>query len=102
MIILLIMAAMKSFLKNKVVQAVMTGLTACVIGVILATGCWLLYQNGVSPLFREDADIRPPVLAAVLAALWFGLRTKPKLKKYVSPIRLIIVSAVFGILIYSF
>ena len=101
-IILLIMAAMKTFLKNPYVQAVMRGLTACVIGVILATGCWLLYQNGISPMFQKDSDFRPFILAVVLSGIWFGLRGKPKLKKYISPITLILISAVSGIVLFSF
>ena len=101
-IILLIMAVMKTVLKNPYVQAVMRGLTACVIGVILATGCWLLYQNGISPVFQEGMDCRPLILAFVLTACWFGLRAKPKLKKHVSPIGLILVSAILGIAVYSF
>lgn len=101
-IILLLMAVMKNVLKNQYVQAVMRGLTACVIGVILAMGCWLLYQNGISPLFQTEADVRPMILAVLLAAVWFGFKARPKLKKYASPIRLILVSAVLGIAIYSF
>ncbi len=101
-IILLIMAAMKTVLKNRYVQAVMRGLTACVTGVILATGCWLLYQNGISPVIQESTDFRPLILAVVLSAAWFGLRTKPKMKKHITPISLILVSAVLGAVIYSF
>ena len=100
-IILLIMAVMKSVLKSPHVQAVMRGLTACVIGVILAVGCWMLYHNGVSPLFQQDADIRPPILAVLLSAVWFGSRAKPQLKKHITPITLILISAVFGIVVYS-
>ena len=100
-IILLIMAAMKTVLKNQYVQAVMSGLTACVIGVIMATGCWLLYQNGISPMFQEEADVRPFILAIVLSAVWFGFRARPKFRKYISPISLILISAVFGVVIYG-
>ena len=100
-IILLIMAVMKTIYKNQYVRAVMRGLTACVIGVILATGCWLLFQNGIRPMIREEADIRPLILAVILSALWFGHRAKPELRKYVSPISLILVSAVLGVVIYS-
>ena len=100
-IILLIMAVMKSVLKSPHVQAVMRGLTACVIGVILAVGCWMLYHNGVSPLFQQDADIRPLILAVLLSAVWFGSRAKPQLKKHITPITLILISAVFGIVVYS-
>ena len=100
-IILLVTEALKTMLNKRYVQAVMRGLTACVTGVILATGCWLLYQNGISPMVHENTDFRPAVLAVVLSAIWFGLRAKPKIKKYVSPIALILVSAVCGIVIYS-
>ena len=100
LIILLIMAVMKRVLKNRYARAVMDGLTACVIGVILAMGCWLLWQNAVDPLIAPERDFRPLILAAVLAALWFGLRAKTK--KKLSPIALIAVSAVCGVLIYSF
>ena len=79
----------------------MRGLTACVIGVILAVGCWMLYHNGVSPLFQQDADIRPLILAVLLSAVWFGSRAKPQLKKHITPITLILISAVFGIVVYS-
>ena len=100
-IILLVMAAMKTALKNRYVQAVMRGLTACVIGVILATGLWMVYRNAIAPAMNEAADWRPLILAAVLAAGWFGLRARPKLKKHISPIGLILVSAVLGVAIYS-
>ena len=100
-IILLIMAVLKTVLKNRYVQAVMRGLTACVIGVILATGCWLLYQNGIRPLTGNGADFRPLILAAALSAIWFGFRAKSNLRKYLSPIRLILVSAVLGIVVYG-
>ena len=61
----------------------------------------MLYQNGVSPLFRQDADVRPLILAVLLSAVWFGTRSKPKLKKHITPITLILISAVSGIVIYS-
>ena len=41
-IILLVMAAMKSVLKNPCVRAVMRGLTACVTGVILVGNCLVM------------------------------------------------------------
>ena len=99
-IILLIMALMKNVIRSKYVQAVMGGLTACVIGVILATGCRLVYLNGIHPLFGGEADVRPVILTAVLSLVWFGCRKKWKQK--VSPILLILLSAVLGIGIYAF
>lgn len=100
-IILLIIAVMKTVLRNRYIQAVMRGLTACVTGVILATGCWLLFQNGIRPVVRNEADIRPLILALLLSSLWFSLRAKPEIRKYISPVSLIFVSAVFGVVVYS-
>ena len=97
-IILLVTAVMKTMLRNPYVQAVMRGLTSCVTGVILATGCWLLFRNGISP-FLQEADVRPLILAVVLSAAWFGAGAK--LKKRLSPISLILVSAVLGVVVYS-
>ena len=96
--ILLIMAVLKTVLKNPYVQAAMRGLTACVIGIILATGCWLLFQNGIRPLFQNGTDIRPLIIAIILSLIWFGFKRK---WKKLSPIALILLSAVFGIIVYS-
>ncbi len=96
-IILLIMAVLKTVLKNPHVQAAMQGLTACVIGIIFATGCWLLFQHAIIPLLQTKTDMRPLIIAGILSVIWFGLR--PKWKK-LSPITLILISAVLGIIIY--
>ena len=97
-IILLIMAVLKTVLKNPYVQAAMRGLTACVIGIILATGCWLLFQNGIRPLFQNGTDMRSLMIAVILSVIWFGFKRK---WKKLSPIMLILLSAVFGIIVYS-
>ena len=72
-----------------------------VIGVILSVGIRMLYRNGISPVFQQDADIRPLILAVLLSAVWFGSRANPQLKKHITPITLILISAVFGIVVYS-
>ena len=100
LIILLIMAVMKKALDNKYVKAVMRGLQACVIGVITAVGCFMLYQNAVLPLTAKPADFRPLILAGVLALVYFGSRKV--MKKGLSPIMLIGISACLGILFFGF
>lgn len=101
-IILLIMMIMKKFLNNRYVQAVMKGLQACVIGMITAVGCYMLYQNAVCPLTAGNADARPLILAAVLALIYFGSRKVKFMKKGLSPILLIGISAGLGILFFGF
>ena len=99
-IILLIMAVMKRTLNNKYAQAVMRGLQSCVIGVITAVGVHMLYKNAVLPLTAAEADWRPLALAIVLAVIYFGSRKIKALKKGISPILLIGISAVLGVLVF--
>ena len=101
LIILLVMAVMKHTLKNKYVQAVMRGLQACVIGVITAVGAYMLYQNALRPAAEGEADIRPLAVAAVLAVLYFGSRKVKFMKKGLSPIMLIWISACIGIIAFG-
>ena len=101
-IILLIMMIMKKFLNNRYVQAVMKGLQACVIGMITAVGCYMLYPNAVCPLTEGSTDARPLILAAVLALIYFGSRKVKFMKKGLSPILLIGISAGLGILFFGF
>ena len=99
LIMLLITMLLKAALKNQYVSAVMRGLASCVIGVILATGFHLLYQNGIRPAMGAEADYRPLLLAAGLCAAWFG--AGKLCKKKISPILLILVSAVCGVLVFG-
>ena len=99
-IILLVMAVMKHTLNNKYAQAVMRGLQSCVIGVITAVGVYMLYKNTILPLTGAEADWRPLALAVVLAVIYFGSRKIKALKKGISPILLIGISALLGILIF--
>ena len=100
MIILLILEVMKRTLDNKAVQAVMKGLQSCVIGVITAVGVHMLYKNAILPLTAAEADWRPLALAVVLAVIYFGSRKIKALKKGLSPIALIGIAALAGILVF--
>jgi len=51
-IILLVMAVLKTALKNQYVQAILRGLKPCIIGIILATGVYMAVNNCV-PLGSE-------------------------------------------------
>ena len=97
-IILLVTALLKAVLKNPFVQAVLRGLKPCMIGIILATGVYMIIRNGI---VIQDSTIliRPLILTLVLSAIYFGTR---KIKKGgISPILLICLSAVAGIAAYG-
>lgn len=91
-IILLVMAILKNALKNEYVQAVLQGLKPCIIGIILATGVYMAFNHAV-------ANIRAGILTAILAVIMFG--SKSVLKKKISPILLIVISACMGMLVYG-
>ncbi|MBR6424449.1 MAG: chromate transporter, partial [Oscillospiraceae bacterium] len=91
-------ALLKAVLKNPYVQAVLRGLKPCMIGIILATGVYMIIRNSI--VIRDSAMlICPLVLTMVLGAIYFGSR---KIKKGgISPIMLICLSAVAGIAAYG-
>ena len=96
-IILLVTAMMSGFLKNKIVQAVLRGVTPCVIGIVLATGIhWTL--STLLPQTGQGFGIRSGIVFLILAAILFGSRFFARRK--ISPIALILISGVLGILLF--
>ena len=99
-IILLVTALMKAALKNKYVQAALRGLKPCVVGIVLATGLFMILKNCIGSAFTPVLDWKALLLTAVFATVYFG---SPRLlKKKLSPIALIAISAVIGVIVYEF
>lgn len=98
-IILLVMIALENLLKGKYIQAVLRGLKPCMIGIILATGTFMILNNAFGFMDGLSFDAKAAILTAILATAVFG--SKPVFKKKISPIMLIAVSAVLGIVIYE-
>ena len=98
-IILLIMIIMKNIIKNKYVQAVLRGLKPCIIGIIMATGIFMIVNNVLNANSPASFQFKPLILTVALAAVMF--LSKPVLKKKVSPIMLIVISAVLGVAVYG-
>lgn len=99
LIILLVMIVLKNILKNRYVQATLSGLQPCIIGIILSTGIYMTLSNLI-PAKLSEIDWRAIGITAALAAINFG--AKPLLKKKISPIMLILIAAVLGMIVYSF
>ncbi len=99
LIILLIMALLETALKSPYVQAVLQGLKPCITGIILATGAYMILQNCFTSMEHTTLNIQAAVLTLFLAMLYFG--AKKILKNGLSPILLILLSAVAGVLIYG-
>ena len=98
-IIIGIIVFLQHLLTNPYVNAVLQGMKSCVTGIILATGVHMVSKNclpadGGSPV----PDLRAVAVTAVLAGVYFGLRAWGK--KKLSPIQLIGISAVVGMIVY--
>lgn len=102
-IILLISAVMKNFLKYEPVKAFLSGVRPCVVALILGTAITL----ALSTLFnfksvgetKFDPDLRGIIIFGVVAIAAFVYKKISGKKP--SPIILILLSAGLGILIYS-
>ena len=94
-IILLILVLLKNIIRNPNVKAMLAGMQPCIIGIIIATGVQLALKACVP---QGSVDIRALVIAAILVGTIVFWK---KQKKKITPIRLIAISAVLGILFYS-
>lgn len=98
-IILLVMVAMKTLITNKYVQAILRGLKPCIIGIILATGIYMIVNNLIGIRNETSINAQAAVITVILAVIMFG--AKPILKKKVSSIMLIVIAACLGVFIYG-
>ena len=99
-IIWLVMVVLRSFLQKPYVQAVLSGVKPCVIGIILATGIVMSLSSVMSFAGGFALDWKAAVIAGIVAAvvlIWRLIK-----KKKASPIALIVISAILGIIIYCF
>ncbi len=98
-IILLVMTLLRKLLKYPDAQAVLRGLKPCVVGIVLATGAYLIVRNcaGTS---GSCVNVTATAMTALLAGIYFGSRKF--WKGGLSPIGLIVLSALFGIIFYGF
>lgn len=98
-VILIVTAVLKTLLKNVYVQAVLRGLKPCIVGMVLATGIHLTVRSILVPAENVALDPRAVVIALFLGFLMFG--SQPLLNKKLSPIMLLLISAVCGIAAYG-
>ncbi len=100
LIILAVTAVLGTVLKNKYIQAVLNGMKPCVIGIVLATGVYMIYKNCFLAGTKFVPDGRSCLIAILLVA-GIGLHKHVTGRK-MSPIITIILAAVLGMIIYIF
>jgi chromate transporter len=101
-IILLICALIRNFLKYKPVQAFMRGVRPCVVALILATAFTMALSTLLNFTTLKGGfapDVKGIIILAILITV--ALVFKKLKKKKPSPILMILISAGLGMLIYS-
>ena len=99
LVILLVLGILKKTIGNKYVQAVLSGLKPCVIGIVLATGLYMVVSNCVAFHGGFTADLRSGILTAALLAVM--ALVKKISGKQLSSILLICISAVLGMVVFG-
>lgn len=108
-IILLLSIVLKNALKNTYVQAVLSGIKPCIMGIIVATGLYMIIDNCLVTAFTSselfgDGGTFGIAWQSILITGLLGITTfvyKKWKKKSISPILLIAVSACVGIVVYG-
>jgi len=97
-IILLITALLRNAFKNKYVQAVLRGLKPCVIGIVLAMGVYMIIKNCTIESGFE-INLRALIITVVLGVA--SVIYKCFAKKKLSPVTMIVISSLLGMLVYA-
>ena len=98
-IILIIVKMEKKLLKNQYVQAALSGIKPCVIGIIGATGAYMILQHIFTAFPGGTVDATAAAVTAALAMIYFGSRKVTK--RGIPPILLIGTAALAGVLVYG-
>ena len=96
LIILLIMALLKNALDNKYFKALLDGMKPAIIGIILGIGIYMIFKNCFESNEFKIINTRSLYMTVFLFAVYYGSRKV--FKNGLTPIRLIIVAAITGIL----
>lgn len=100
-IILLIVAVFKNFLKSDAVKSVLGGIKPTVAGLILSTGVFMGIKNFLPNIQAFTvAGISYKSLAVMLSLAVVFIGYKLIRKKNLSPILLIVISAIVGIIVF--
>lgn len=98
-IILLITIAFQKLIKNNKIQMVLRGIKPCLMGVILATGLYMMYKV-IFPTGTafQNADYVSLLILILLVVISFAFHKKNG--REISPVLLIVISAIAGYVLY--
>jgi len=98
LIVLLVTAVVSKVIQNRYVQAILRGFKPAMVGIIFATGAWMIFRNLFGSTMGE-VSLKAVIITLILGVLYFGQKKLFKLS--ISPILLVVISAVLGIVGYG-
>lgn len=97
--VIILTLLLKNFVKRGAVQAVLGTLKACVAGIILATGAYMILTNCIGSRSNFSVDYAAIIMTVLLGAVYFG--SEKIMKRRMSPIVLICLAGCAGVLAYG-
>lgn len=97
--VIILMLILKKLIKNGAFQSMLGALKACVIGIVLNTGTYMIIKNCIGGFTEISADIPAIIMTVALGIVYFGSRKI--IKNGVSPIILICLAGIVGIFVYG-
>lgn len=100
LIILFLVSILKKLIRNKATRVIIDGLKSCVVGIIIATGFFMILQNFVA--FDEGKnEIDFKMFHVTIFLLLLNYLFKWKYRTSPSPILFIIFSSIVGLLVWG-
>ena len=97
--VIVLMTLLKKLIGNGVFQATLSSLKACVIGIVLATGAYMILINCIVSVNNFSVDYSAIIMTVALGAVYFV--SKKIIRNGISPIILICIAGIAGIIVFG-
>ena len=97
--VIVLMTLLKKLIGNGVFQATLSSLKACVTGIVLATGAYMIFINCIGSVNNFSVDYSAIIMTVALGAVYFV--SKKIIRNGISPIILICIAGIAGIIVFG-
>ena len=97
--VIVLMTLLKKLIGNGVFQATLSSLKACVTGIVLATGAYMILINCIGSVNNFSVDYSAIIMTVALDAVYFV--SKKIIRNGISPIILICIAGIAGIFVFG-
>jgi chromate transporter len=99
LIVIVLMTLLKKLIGNGMFRATLGALKACVTGIVLATGAYMILINCIGSVNSVSVDYSAIIMTAALGAVYFV--SKKMIKNGISPIILICIAGIAGVFVFG-